>query len=738
MADNVHNLVQPRPDVIRDHLEHLFRRAREEYDGGRCEIAWADKDYKPTRAETFLITREGLDLATDVAVKHNLAGSNVYVGANPRKPNTSPVGRCSGLDVEIAYHQFVDADSLVASDNLRRAPLPYTWVVVTGRFPHYRPHCYWALENAIRNLDAWTDQQKSMAIYFGSDPVINRDRLMRLGGSVNYPTPKKLTLGYRVEVTTLRTEYDGEERQPVTSEALFRFYPWAASSRRPADWYDPITGEVSDRITEEQIAAERIAAHSYNLPIDKIDPEHCVREILAGVNLHLNTRDLINHLIATGHRDWLIEDYITRLLGGGKAISDGGTIALIPNMIRTWRQKTHIPDPEEEQFIPGASPGAESSPLLKPVGLLVPAARQPRQFIVPQRMMRGHITMTAAGPGVGKTTLAVEEAVSLASGIDFLGFGITQKCRVAIINNEESRDELERRIEATCKHFKVPLEAIADSLFLYSGVDAEKIIVATADRNGKVTSTVYTARLREEILSLKLDVVILDPFVQIHYVEESSNEQISRVLVQVRAMGIGDEHRAAIHIVHHTRKAPPGNSTQAGDMQAARGASSMGGEAHFFFTLTDMSDEDGEKLNIIEEERNKYIRLDDAKAKMGPAGKVRWFQRHGVIMPYGLVGEEIGVLVPRDHESLVQVVTAYKATEALTEIDRAWTAGNPYNESHTAKERYVVHMMMRVCEMTRQAAKELLASWLINGMVATQTRDTHAKLKGLKVEKWPT
>jgi RecA-family ATPase len=69
--------------------------------------------------------------------------------------------------------------------------------------------------------------------------------------------------------------------------------------------------------------------------------------------------------------------------------------------------------------------------------------------------MRKHTTVTAAAPGVGKSTLTVEEAVSLASGVDFLGFGIDRPKKVAVINNEETRDELERRIEATCTRFAV-------------------------------------------------------------------------------------------------------------------------------------------------------------------------------------------------------------------------------------------------------------------------------------------
>ena len=111
---------------------------------------------------------------------------------------------------------------------------------------------------------------------------------------------------------------------------------------------------------------------------------------------------------------------------------------------------------------------------MRAVGVLAPRKRAPRAFVVPFRMMRGHVTLTAAAPGVGKSTLAVEEAISLVTGEDFLNLDITEKRRVGLINNEETRDEIERRIEATCQAFKIQFTDIADRLFIHSGVDDEK------------------------------------------------------------------------------------------------------------------------------------------------------------------------------------------------------------------------------------------------------------------------
>jgi len=732
-TDNVHMLHKPNFGAIRDHLEILFHRAAKEYPDARVEIAWSDPSGQVNSANSFPITPEGLDQAAQEAVRRN-TDRNVYVGVNPRRPETAPWGRAKAHEILCAYFQFADIDKPEGIARLRqKLPLNYTMAVTTGRTPEPRVHPYWELEEAVTNLGAWRAQQEAIADYFGSDRVIDAGRIMRLAGTVSYPTAKKAEAGYKIEPVTLRTIYDDERRDPVSSEAMFHAYPWTTTRHDFSDEHSDPGDETGPR---PQPGADRFDT-------GRRDPLEFVRNIQAGVNLHNNARNLIAHLVNTGYRDWLIRDYLDRLL---RPVSDGGTLGQIEELIRSARTKFNTADPEADEDFDAKPP--ELEPLnAEPVNILDPKARKPRQWLVPYRMMRQHITMTTAAPGVGKSTLAIEEAVSMASGVDFLGFGITEPLRVAVINNEETRDELERRVEATCQHFGIPFESIAGQLFLYSGVDNPKLVLVRADRrSGLIIPTAQLEQLRLLINTQRLDVVVLDPFVQLHYVEESSNEQISHALQQLRGLGNSTHPAAiasgapgcAIHVIHHNRKPAAGNAHQAGDMASARGASSMGGEAHFFFTLTDMGKEDAEQLNIPDHDRINYLRLDDAKRKMAPAQAARWFERYGEMMPYGLLGEEVGILIPLDKSELDNTtISSATATAILQIIDSAWVLGEPYSEYPQAKERYAINMIMREARMTRTAAKELLKEWIKNNMVATEIRDSHANLKGLRVLKWP-
>jgi hypothetical protein len=192
----------------------------------------------------------------------------------------------------------------------------------------------------------------------------------------------------------------------------------------------------------------------------------------------------------------------------------------------------------------------------------------------------------------------------------------------------------------------------------------------------------------------------------------------------------------ALHLVHHTRKPPAGSSHQAGDIVAVRGGGAIVGDAHFVFTLADMGQADGEALSVADADRKKFIRLDDAKGKLAPPTGALWFKREGVTMPYGLMGEEVGVLVPHTFEQEQDGVTKLLAIQILKDIDQRWHEGTPFSGSAQSR-RYVVPMMVQNHGLGARTARRLLADWIVNGMVVATIYDHHAKAQGLKVLTWP-
>lgn len=343
-TDNIHDLFEPDAAQMRSHLERLFGRVREVYPGGLGEIAYTHIGGKPDRAQLFPITPEGLDRAVEFAVEMNRLKRNIYVGGNPRKPGTPLGKRTNSHDVEFALLNFADVDKPAGVPKLRAAPLPYTWAVTTGRKPSPRVHAYWERLEPTRDMMEWSAMQAALRDAFSGDNIINPDRIMRLAGSVSYPlTQKKITDGHQIEVTTLRTVYDGCERDPVGIETLRQVYPPSPSR----DWSDPDIGETAQ---EEKRRPNFDAGRE-----GRIDPQACIRNINASHELHVNARDLVAHLVGTGHRDWLIHELLTRLL---TPVSDGGTLDLIEHFIQTARRKYGKPE-QEEDFEAYAAGGRE-------------------------------------------------------------------------------------------------------------------------------------------------------------------------------------------------------------------------------------------------------------------------------------------------------------------------------------------------------------------------------------------
>ena len=288
MADNHHSkptdtrsqdVTGPRdPAAARTHLNCLFGRCAAEYPQGQIELRRLGGRLGPT-SHCFPCVG-GIDEAVDWAMLNNHEKHNVYVGVNPRKPDT--VKFASADDIEIAFYQFADIDTADSVAILRAgSPVPYTFAVITGTTPHHpRPHLYWELEEPTRNLDAWRDIQRGLSDHFKSDAVIDPPRIMRLAGTINYPTTQKADQrGYITEAVTIRTENDDDRGDPVSAMAMRAAFPLAAAP-------DPLALFVTTGI----------------------DPVALGKDIQAGGEWHNKLLRLVGHWVATRRSDAEIQE----------------------------------------------------------------------------------------------------------------------------------------------------------------------------------------------------------------------------------------------------------------------------------------------------------------------------------------------------------------------------------------------------------------------------------------------
>ena len=697
MAGNVEELFKPNGAAILGHLWALFDLAFDEYPDGLIQIDdGCPEDKSAWRYKYFPIDK--IEEAAEHAVARNTEKRNVYVGLNPRKPGTNRSKAATDKDIEVSFFQVADIDSQASLN--RDIPLKPTFTVVTGSTPNNRGHYYWELDAGTYNLDQWTKQQEALSRHFKSDMIKDPRRILRLAGTVSYPTKTKAGRGYAIEAVKMKTH---DDRAPIRAETVWLHYPYATEEA------DKLNLGIYDASVPDRTYIERLAkSGQWNPSVFVLVGRYC-------------TRGQTDEQILENAAAWTQPKYTL-----------AETRRQISTMIATTRQRM-----DEGEFARDATavieiPEKDGDIVLKPLGILSPRMRKKRQFIVPNRFMRGHVTLTSAPPGVGKTLHAIQEAVSLVSGNDFMNVGIDAKYRVAIINNEESRDEIERRIEATCIAFNIAFEEIAEGLFIHSGVDAQKFVVAR-DVGGSVVYTPHQEAVARMINELKIDVLVLDPFVQTHFVPENANEAISRVMVGMREMLTG-EHQCALNLVHHIRKPQAGTNHTAGDMFSARGAGAMQGEAHFVYTLADMNSKEAEKLGIADDDKGWYLRLDDAKAKLAPPSGAQWFEREGIEIPRQIGSEEVGALIPWEPPENPLHVTTATALQILNIIDSRWKAGKPFGKQG---DRSLLKWIMKENSLTRLAVKNLLHQWDENDVTAYEMFDTVRKMSGFRVNKWP-
>ena len=287
----------------------------------------------------------------------------------------------------------------------------------------------------------------------------------------------------------------------------------------------------------------------------------------------------------------------------------------------------------------------EESPhrrLLFPPAVFRSLAELPtRQFLYGKHYIRRYLSATIGAPGTGKSMLALQEAMAMASGKPILGQACERR-RVAYWNGEDPLEETERRAWAVRKHFGLTEADLDGWLFWGSGRDAEIVLARVAGRGspevdyGMVDDVLYSIR------SQGLDVLIIDPFVSSHRVPESDNTAID--LVTKTWAQIAERANIAAEIDHHPRKTNGEQIT----VEDSRGASALAAGARHVRVLNQMTEDEAVKGRLMPDQRRSYFRADHGKANLAPPERATWFRFISIDLengPEGL-GDNVGVIVP--------------------------------------------------------------------------------------------
>jgi hypothetical protein len=342
-----------------------------------------------------------------------------------------------------------------------------------------------------------------------------------------------------------------------------------------------------------------------------------------------------------------------------------------------------------------------------------------RPWVAPGYLMRGAVTVLSGAGGVSKSTLMVAYAVSLAFGEPFQGFRPLKPARVMLFNVEDDQEEQRRRFSGALRATGRAPADLRGRVIRCGPKMVGSLFNIDAKTKG-VSGTPLMEELVTQIEGFRPDVLILDPFVELHPADENDNSAVRSIMAALRAMAA--HYDLAMVILHHTRK----GSTQAGDPDAVRGASSIIGAARIVLTVNPMSSDEAAGSGVSETARRHYFRVDGAKSNYAPLTTAEWFQRITAMLDNG---DTVATLEP--WAPPVDVVSP-EVFEAIKAAIAAGSSEGPWSPKLSKDNRSVKALLTHHGVLTVSGQKQILQSLLSDKVEIASFIHKRRPAKGLR------
>lgn len=402
-----------------------------------------------------------------------------------------------------------------------------------------------------------------------------------------------------------------------------------------------------------------------------------------------------------------------------------------------WPENTSAHGPVTSIAGPTIIRGGEAvKPMTAPINATPFVWREPsslpaRQWLYGRHLIRRFVSVTVAPGGVGKSSLIICEALAMASGRQLLSEWVAEPMCVWIMNLEDPRDELERRVTATMLLHDITPDAIESRLFVDSGRE-RGLCTASQSREGVQINAPEVEGLVSEIQKRGIDVLIVDPFVSSHQVSENDNGAIDKVAKEWGR--IAERCNCAIELVHHTRKLGGEDASS----EASRGAVALLGAARSARVLNRMAEAQKAEAGVSSDPMT-YFSVERDKANLAPAGKRVW--RRMVSVDLGN-GDSVGVVEVWEWPDDFDGVSAQDLLSVQNAVAAAWREGRAPRASNQAKSEWAGEIVAEVLGMDavndRKRISRMIKVWLASGALREVEHEDNRRNKRpcLEVGEW--
>jgi hypothetical protein len=299
--------------------------------------------------------------------------------------------------------------------------------------------------------------------------------------------------------------------------------------------------------------------------------------------------------------------------------------------------------------------------IAKPYVWRDPATLPKREWLYGKQLLRGTLSVIIAPGGAGKSSLAVGMALSIVRGAELLGQWVApRRLKAWYWPLEDSGDEIARSVQAAALYHGLGEIDLAAGLYINSALDGDGLCFARQGKDGADIDEAAASAITTQIIENQIDVLIIDPFVSAHLVNENDNGAIDAIAKRLARIAV--EANCAVLVIHHSRKT---NGTEI-DAESARGASALVNAARNVMTLNRMTEKEAGGFNLNKDELHSYFRTFNAKAnRTPPSNSSDWYKLESVALGNG---DTVGVVAPWYPQPIDDDITDERRASIIAKI----------------------------------------------------------------------
>ena len=200
-------------------------------------------------------------------------------------------------------------------------------------------------------------------------------------------------------------------------------------------------------------------------------------------------------------------------------------------------------------------PSTSSLPVVR-IGQ-IPSQATPQRWLVEQLWGDSSVGLIGGAPKCSKTWLGLDLALSVATGTPCLGkYAVPQPGAVLIYLAEDALPTVRQRVEGMARQRGLELPQV--DIYV---ITAASLRLDRPQHRGQLLQTARQLRPR---------LLLLDPLVRLHGIDENSASEVAELLAFIRSLQ--RQLDLSVILVHHTRKNAPGGAAAG---QGLRGSSDL-------------------------------------------------------------------------------------------------------------------------------------------------------------------